>query len=395
MSMEYLGNPMQVPEKNIQNQKEKELTAEEKRQAVLAWKEMVLGVETVPENVDQLNDSEIKKWFSQSLNLEIDNLAKDWGLEPDLALIRKISEAENAQEKSAAQVEYIQTCSSRIQKLVSEFKEPPRKSTKWNSWPKTMREHKSFNCVGASLLGQCLLKKAGIENYLGSPVGHAIDIAHLENGDWWYVDFLNKSVKQIKPKETEIEGCRVLSVDDSDVLYRYVGIQDVSAAPAYIVGNLGCLVDEANSEDIPDEDIDKIAAKNFLAEHAELFEKVNFEELLARLYSGVERFATSQEMENEKKRIDLIFSSSDDIQELIEKKNLNKNIQTIRENFKNNVEVVKNFLLTGDEALISSLDYDSRSVLKIYNHQLERVKEINVEVYEELKALMISKIADC
>ncbi len=242
-------------------------------------------------------------------------------------------------------------------------------------------------------MGQRLLEKAGIENYLGSPVGHVVDIAHLENGDWWYGDFLNRDVQQIEPKEIEIEGCRVLSIDDKKLSYKYIGIQDISAAPSFIVGNLGCLVDEANDENIPDEDIDKVAAKNFLAEHVELFEKVNFEDLLARLYSGVERFVTSPEMESEKKRINLIFSSSDDIQELIEKKNLNENIQAVRANFKNNVEVVKNFLLTGDEALISSLDYDSRSVLKIYNHQLERVKEINVEVYEELKARMIALIS--
>jgi len=82
MSVENFGNSTLIPEKNIQNKKE-ELSVEDKEQAFLAWKEMVLGVETMPDNIDQLKDLEVRKWFSQSLDIEIDNptdkLSGKWG----------------------------------------------------------------------------------------------------------------------------------------------------------------------------------------------------------------------------------------------------------------------------------------------------------------------------
>lgn len=395
MSIENPEKKSANPTEIIQNKKEKEFSADEKRQISLAWQELVIGAENAPENIELMDEAEIKKWFSDSLNIAIDDLLEKWEVRIDQGLIDKIVDSKSIKEKSEAQIEYIEDCYDQIQRLVSEFEERSNKSTKWNSWPKTMRQHKSFNCVGASLLGQRLLEKVGIKNYFGNPTGHVLVVARLENGDWWYADFLNGGwgMKKIEPEEIEIEGNFALKIDDSQLTYRYLGMKSASQAPAFIIGNLGCLAYDANSDDIPDEDTDKIAAKNFFVEHEELFKMINFDDLFSRLYPNLQRFSASQEMKNEKKRIDLLFSSHDDIQEMIEKQKLNKNIQEIRADFKKNVEKVVSFLMTDDEKSISFLNEESRKILKIYGHQLQRVKEIDVDVYEELKGRMIESIS--
>ena len=389
------GNPTQIPEKNLQNKKERELSAEEKRQAVLVWKEMVLGVETMPENMEQLNDLEIKKWLSASLNLEIDNLSKDWDLNPNSDLIKKVSEAENAEEKSKAQVEYIQACYSQIENLVLKFKESPIKSTRWNSWPKTMRQYKSFNCVGASLLGQCLLEKAGIKNYLGNPAGHVVDIAHLENGDWWYIDFLNGKldVRKIEPRETEICGNPVLELDNSPVSYKLIPLYNVSEAPGSVLRNLDCLVNEAGSESISDENPDKIAAKKIFYEHGEIAKNTNFNTLLIKLYPDRFKFADSPEMKNERKRIDYLFEIYDDIFGSVRKKYSKEQREAAINDLKRNIGIVKDLLMTENEFETTLLGEDAKNILKIYKEKLREVKKNNFEMYSEMLEHIIEAIS--
>ena len=157
--MANLEQPENI-ESGIEKQK---LTPERKRTLGENWIEMTIDNATVPENIDKMNDKNLKKWLFESTMKDIGYLADEWGLKADKDFIEKIQKTENLDEKSAFELEYIKNVHAQVDNIVQNFDHSGRKSTKWDSWPKRIRETKEFNCVGATLLGIHILEKGKLK----------------------------------------------------------------------------------------------------------------------------------------------------------------------------------------------------------------------------------------
>ena len=165
-------------------QERQEISSEQKKILGKVWTEMVVDNSDTPENIRDMPNEEIKKWLFESTMKDIESFTNELRLKNDQVLIEKIQKTENLDEKSVLELEYIRNIHAQVDNIVHNFDESENKSTKWDSWPKRMRETKEFNCVGATLLGINFLEKSGIKSYYGNPGGHVVNIAKLSNGEW-------------------------------------------------------------------------------------------------------------------------------------------------------------------------------------------------------------------
>jgi len=282
-----------------------ELSVEQKEQLANVWTEMVVDGVKQPENVGEMSDLEIKSWLNESVKTDSEKLASELGLEVDGDLIEKIKQEEDVELKSALELDYIKQAHQQIDSLIGGFDRSGVKSTKWDSWPKKMRETGEFNCLGATLLGTELLNKGGIESYCGKPVGHVVNIVKLSNGDWWYVDFRNgeESVVRIQPDQIEIEGSRVLVVNQENLYYELIPMYDNSEITGSVLGNLSSLQREA-TESTENETVSTKEAKEFMDQYGTSFSETNISELHQTLFPESIIVDKSMEMQNEKIRID-------------------------------------------------------------------------------------------
>ena len=284
-------------------QERQEIGPEQKKILGEAWAEMVVDDSDTPENISDMTTEEIKKWLFESTMKDVESFTNELGLKNDQVLIEKIQKTENLGEKSALELKYIRNVHAQVDSLVHNFDRSENKSTKWDSWPKRMRETKEFNCVGATLLGINLLEKGGIKSYYGNPGGHVVNIAKLSNGEWWYVDFRNgkQNIIRIEPEETFLADVPVLKINHPGIGYKLIPIYKNSEATCSILSNLASLKHAAENKNIPDENIEKKEAKEYLEKYKSNFEKTNFSLFHQTLYSkfiGVEK---TKEMRGEKK----------------------------------------------------------------------------------------------
>lgn len=292
------------PEKEIYShnfEKEKnELSIGEKRQLSEAWCGVVLGKEDCSQDIETMSNDGVKEWMYGSLMREIESLAKDWKLEPDEELINKIQEQQDLENKEKLEAEYIKKMHDKVSRIAKDF-DMASADVHWSSWPQRMRETGKFNCVGATLIGTRFLDKAGIKSYYGSPAGHAINIAKLSNGEWWYADFLadKKWVKKFKPSETRVANVRTLKIDDKDNNFKLIPLLENSEAPSSILDNLSELQKEKITKNMPKEDAD------YILKFQEKFKDIDFGNLSYKLYPEVCALEESEEMkeEIERKRI--------------------------------------------------------------------------------------------
>ena len=293
--------------KNIEaDVEQQELSPEQKKTLGEVWTEMVIDNESVPENIGEIEQTEIKKWLFDSIMKDIEKFSEELGLQIDAELVEKIQKAESLEEKSALELEYIKKAHAQVDEIVQRFDKSANKSTKWDSWPKRMREAKEFNCVGATLLGIYLLEKGGIESQYGNPHGHVINIAKLSNGEWWYVDFRNgkQNIIKLEPEETKIADVPTLKINQPNIDYKLIPLYDNSKAAGSVLGNLSSLKHEAEDESTPDEDIEKKEARKYLEQYGQNFQKADFSFLHQSLYSKFIEFDKTDEMQKEIARID-------------------------------------------------------------------------------------------
>src|SRR3989338_6756505 len=247
-------------------QERQEISSEQKKILGKVWTEMVVDNSDTPENIRDMPNEEIKKWLFESTMKDMESFTNELRLKNDQVLIEKIQKTENLDEKSALELEYIRNVHAQVDSLVHNFDRSGNKSTKWDSWPKRMRETKEFNCVGATLLGINLLEKGGIKSYYGNPGGHVVNIAKLSNGEWWYVDFRNgkQNIIKLEPEEIVIADVPTLKINQPNIDYRLIPLYANSEAAGSVLGNLSSLKHEAEDERIPNEDIEKKEAKEYL-----------------------------------------------------------------------------------------------------------------------------------
>ena len=380
---------------SIASTKEKEAQIENKKQIAQMWSEMILGFNVAEIDFDKMDNKELKQWLTETLSKEIVKTRNEFGIKPDDSLLEKIKDSKNVEERAELEKEYILDCQNKMQAFVEEFKKREYHSTRWVTMPLLMSETKSFNCVGASMIGRDLLEKADIENYFGKPVGHVVNVGRLTNGDWWYVDFLNdrSQVKKMEPKIRKICGIDTLEINERAVIYKYIPLTDGSGAIDSILRNMDGLKYEAEDPDIPDDLPEKKAAKDYLERFNEYFSKIDFESLHGRLFPEMVRLLESDEIRDERKRVRKMQRIYSEIFPAIRKSYELSKWKSIVSEAKNNLGLVERFFYHDDNEALLSLSDDLQEVLKKYSEKMVDLKTHDEETYFVIVDSMISSIA--
>jgi len=386
--------PRSEQPKNIEaNIEQQELSPEQKKTLGEVWTEMVIDNGNVPENIEEMTQAEIKQYLFESIMKDIERFSEELGLQIDAELVEKIQNAKSLEEKSALELEYIKQAHAQVDEIVKKFDRSANKSTKWDSWPKRMRETKEFNCVGATLLGIYLLEKGGIKSRYGNPHGHVINIAKLSNGELWYVDFRNgkKNIIKLEPEETNISNVPTLKINQSNIDYRLIPLYTNSEAVGSVLGNLSSLKREAEDKSTSDEDIEKKEAREYLEKYGQNFQKADFSLFHQLLYSKLIEFDKTDEMQKERARIDGMRNFEKPVQNFT--KTLTKEQEKVLvEEIKTKKNYIDNLFYKDDESVLKDASSELKKVLELFLEGLRSVKEKQPEVYQEAIDKIVSRI---
>lgn len=372
---------------NPEKQEGRELELKEKENLVDAWLTIAVDNQIQPDNIADLNNEQLKRWFYKTLMEDTSKLAEEWGLQPDIALIEKIREEQNPEQRARIEMDFIEAVRVKIQ----EFKKAhplKNRSDKWDSWPSEMRKNKTFNCVGGTLLGILLLDKAGIRSYYGNPFSHVLSIVKLSNGEWMYVDFLNNQVKKIKPQEIMLDGVRTLKLEEPDIIYRYVPLFDNSESVGSIIGNFHSL--ECDTKDKKVDPLDKQEAERLFANFAEEFQKNDFSSLHDILYPLKVSLSRSKEMQNEGGRIEKIQLFSSSARKYIETLDTKQKDEVMRE-IKTNADKIRKLFYEDDREVLDEISPASKKLLQSLVKSTKNVKTRTSDLYRDFVELFVSR----
>ena len=372
-------------------QERQEIGPEQKKILGEVWAEMAVDNSDTPENISDMTTEEIKKWLFESTMKDIERLENEWGLQANKNLIEKIKKTENLNEKSVLELEYIRNVHDQVDNIVKKFDKSEGKSTKWDSWPKKMRETGKFNCVGATLLGIRLLEKGGVKSYYGNPSGHVLNIVKLSNGDWWYVDFVNgkQNIIKIDPVETTLAGVPVLKINHPSIDYKLIPIYSNSEAPCSILSNLASLKRKTKYENTSDESAERKEEMAYLKRYKDDFQKADFSTFHQTLYPNFIEVEEMKEMQEEILRVDTIRDFEKPVKNHV--KTLTKEQEKILiEEIKNKKESIENLFYKDDQSVLQKSSPELKKILELYLENLGKIKEKQQEIYQET----IFKIVD-
>lgn len=282
-----------------------ELPPELKSRLAGIWTELILGTDEAPPDVTAQSNAEFRQWLFESVMAEAKKLLVEWGVDAHADHVEKIRSEREPRARTDLQREYLGLIAEEIHALRDRLApgEP-----KWDSWPSDMRANRRMNCVGSTLLVTTLLQRAGIEHFVGKPVGHSLPIARLDNGEWWYLDALNgrSQVRKVEPKELRLVGVRTLEIHDPVIDYRIVPIRNPEILARAMVGNLNSLQHEGSEEFTPGDPAAE-QARAFLEQHRDTIGDFSFEGLDDRLDPSGQAVRESPEMGEEKARLDVLY----------------------------------------------------------------------------------------
>lgn len=381
------------PKKEV-NIEQQELSREQKKMLGEIWTEMIIDSGEVPKNIEEMTQVEIKQYLFESIMNDIEKFSQELGLRIDIKLVEKIQHAKSLEEKSALELEYIKQAHAQVDELVKKF-DRSSKSTKWDSWPKKMRETKEFNCVGATLIGIYLLEKGGIASKYGRPYGHVINIVKLSNGEWWYVDFRNgpRNIIKLKPGEINISNVPTLKINHPDIDYRLIPLYKNSEVAGSVLGNLSLLQHEAENKNTTNKDeiVEKKEAKEYLEKYGQNFQKVNFSFLHQLLYPDFINFDKTSEMQKEIKQINSMLVFEKSIRDFT--KTLTKNQEKILlEEIKTRRDDIENFFYKNNKSVLQTVSSELKKILELLEEGLRIVKEKQPEIYQKAVDKIIGRI---
>lgn len=372
---------------------QRELSLEQKKTLGQFWTEMIVDSEVEPGNIEEMTQSEIKQYLFESIMKDIGKFSEELGLQIDTKLVEKIQNAENLEEKSALELDYIKQAHAQVDEIVQKFDKSANKSTKWDSWPKRMRETREFNCVGATLLGIYLLEKGGIKSQYGNPCNHVVNIAKLSNGEWWYVDFRNgkKNIIKIEPEEVNISNVPTLKINQPNITYKLIPLYENSEAPSSVIGNLSSLKNNAESKNAPREDIGKKEAEEYFKKYDQIFRKVDFSLFNQTLYPEFVEFDKTEEMLKEKARVDSMMDFEKPVQNYLKILTKEKEKALFTE-IKIKREDIENFFYKEDESVLQDASLELKNILELFLESLTNLKESQPEIYQEAVDRIVEKI---
>ena len=130
-----------------------------------------------------------------------------------------------------------------------------------------------------------------------------MNLVKTSNDEWWYVDFRNAAanVREIHPKEKQIDGQTVFEIDDDFLEYRLMIIQEPEAIVQAVCGNLSSMQKEMfEPEDV--KDIETQEAVSQTQEFEGVFKTVDFGTLMDDSSASIMRYS-EQKNGNRKKRV--------------------------------------------------------------------------------------------
>ncbi len=375
------------------NNTERELNHfEQKKILEKIWSEMIISPRKSAKSIEKMTRPEIKHYLFKSVMEDIEIFSQELGIQIDIELIDKIQKEKNLEEKSALELTYIKQIHDQISNIIEKFDESI-KSTKWDSWPKKMRESKQFNCVGATLLGIYFLEKANIKSFYGNPYGHAVNIVKLTNGKWYYVDFRNGKDNIIKlkhPKKIDIADTKILQINQVNIDYKLIPFYYNSAIIGSILKNLSVLKQEAKSKPNDNESTEVEEAKDFFKKYQDILEKINFSKLVQWLYPEITEIDETEEMKKEETRVKLIRNLEKSIRNYVKTLNPQEN-RTLKKEMQTKRKDIENFLNEGNKP-IQNTSLNLNKLLQLILFNLKDAKEKQPELYQEAIDMFISKI---
>jgi len=329
-----------------ENKVEEDIQLESEQKEQLVHMYTTLAVEaTVPETIETMSDDELRQWLYETTMNDVREFMKENEITADEVLLNKLKESSSVEDKSVIEMEYVHSVYEKIDAFAQVFRERGE-ATKWNSCPSLMRETKSFNCVGSTLIGIELLEQAGIKNQYGNPPGHVVNIAHLSDGRIMYADFLNgkNSVQEVEADISNLEGVPLLHVDKSHIDYELVPLLEKEEIISSILGNLrGMSRDIDNSV----QDTDAI------------------EQIERHLYPDSATLDKNQLLKEEKERIEILRTAREPLREF--RRALSKeDVVLLTQEIENNKDVMKRCVANKDISLLKGCSEN----LQVYTQKI-------------------------
>ncbi len=370
---------------------ESELTVEQNQLFAKIWTELVVENEGMPDDIGTFKHEQMSEWLFQALMHDTARLLDEWNIHADEGEVKKIITEDDAERKSELELIYMQNILQQVHKLTKDFDR--NEGTRWNSWPNNMRESKSFNCVGATLLGMELLENSGIKSYYGNPVGHVVNIVQLSNEEWYYLDLLNNKCEHIIPEEIEIEGQQVLKIDNKHIEYELVPFRDNEDISTPIFGNFVHLYEEANDPDVVD-DYNKQYARQYVQTHKSIFNgDDSIKNIRDVFYADNQDINNSEEMDRERQRIDDYDKYTENVQEYVSALE-EKERKKIFEEISKNISGVEEFLRKDDDNIINSVSVHTSKFLQLLKGGVEELKKVDQQRYNNLMSSFINKFSN-
>ncbi|MDI6821255.1 MAG: hypothetical protein QMD65_03780 [Patescibacteria group bacterium] len=373
---------------NFEKQEGRELEPKEKENLVNAWLSIAVDNQARPDDIDKLNNQQLKRWFYETLMDDTEKLIEEWDLQPDVTLIEKIKSEHNLEQRTRLEMDYIEAIRIKVQ----EFKKTHPlgdRSDKWDSWPSEMRDNKTFNCVGGTVLGISFLDRIGVRSYYGNPFSHVLNVVELSSGEWVYVDFLNNQVKKTKPKkEIMLGGVRTLELEEPDIIYRYVPLLDNSEAVGSIIGNFHSL--EHDVKDKKADPTDKREAERLFANFAEQFRKNDFSLLHDTLYPSKVALRRTREMQDEGGRIEKIRSFSSSARKYIGTLDSKQREEVLKE-IKTNAEGIRKLFYESNNDVLDKISPASKKLIQSLIRRMRSAKTKSPELYHDFVELFVSR----
>lgn len=229
---------------------------------------------------DLETETSIRQNFSDSLNVETEKLVQAWNIKVDEGLVQSILSESDPEQKSRLIMEYAKSIYVQMSSRVDSFGSNPT----WCASPRLMKENGIFSCRGATIIGQYLLNKAGIDSFPGEPFNHVVNIIRLPNNQWAYADFTaaRGEPKIIDANVLQTGSTKVLKVNDEILEFEYIPLHEKSHLPRLVLENMISLIDEAENENAEVDESRRIAIE--IAETIGLSGRRDLKSLKDKLY---------------------------------------------------------------------------------------------------------------
>lgn len=372
---------------NFERSESRELEPAEKESLVDAWLTIAVDNQSKPDDLESLNNQQLKEWLYKVLMNDTSKLMEEWKMQPNIILVERIRSEQNPEQKAKIEMDFIESIRVKIQEFKKDHPLGDR-SDKWNSWPSEMRENKTFNCVGGTLLGISLLDRAGMHSYYGNPFSHVLNIVELSDGEWVYADFLNNQVKKIKPQEIMMGNVRTLKLEEPDIIYRYIPLLDNSESVGSIIGNFHSLEHDVKDKKV--EPLDRQEAKRLFSNFSEEFQKNDFSSVHDTLYPSKVSLYRIKEMQNEGGRIEKIRSFSTSARKYFETFDPQQKEGLLKE-IKANAEGIRKLFYEDDNEVLSKVSSASKKLIQSLVSDTRNAKTKSPELYRDFVELFVSR----